>query len=811
MDLKKAGGGDGDFKKRKSGGITQSTLLQWAKKPASASCSDSQVLATLVATNKNNELPAVNSSSVVVVGSANASGFSGSSGPPPAKKIKVDLAAAMLKYSSWIADQAFICNAFDPPEACFVLASDKGIRCKFCALHDVGAVASAKSDQQQYGALSAFPTQKKAMAKHLESGRHKASVVTEKTRRTSILEKQAVQVKEVTQQTVADRINSIYFIAKNEVANRKFRSLQDLIDRIGRNENLKNFGHDSSKSVYEFLVYIADYLLQGHVANAKASGYWASLVDETTDVTTLQQYITFVRYVHKGVPKTFFLDIRPLDTGGATAINIYNTWKQVADDYGLVEQQNIANATDGAHAMVGEHNSLGQKIKAANDRVVNMHCSAHRAALSAADGSDALAEITDMEALLLTVWKYYHRSCKRTENLSECKRVLGTKGLRLKARSNTRWLSGQAAGIAMKSEINAIWMSLTHFATSGGGDASADGILRKLRCKRFVKSLYIYCQAVNIMNIMNKTFQVGELNFSMLKPAVDACKAGLEKIMRDDSALKELQECWSERFEADLGQLNEADALSMSALTKRYIKKLVASLDTRFPDHDILTLFGVFDPADIPDTVEERADYGDSQIDKLCTKFKLPKATAKLHFHSFIEFVFNTPSLKTCKTAGDLCTKVLCQEERFAMYPEVVELMKIAMTIPLSTAWPERGFSALKRVKSFMRNRLLTAMLNALLQISLNGPRVLSDEQANAIAEKWLGERKRRKVTPRGMRGVMEYGKLEEQKMVQQTEEDDDEGLDFDGFAEEESHPWHSVASFDDADFIDDAATTFWM
>ena len=91
--------------------------------------------------------------------------------------------------------------------------------------------------------------------------------------------------------------------------------------------------------------------------------YWALLVDETTDIMTLPQYITFIRYIHKGVPKTIFLDIRPLDTGGAMATNIYKTWKQVADDYSLVEQ-NIANATDRAHTMVGAHNSLGQKMKA---------------------------------------------------------------------------------------------------------------------------------------------------------------------------------------------------------------------------------------------------------------------------------------------------------------------------------------------------------------------------------------------------------------------------------------------------------------
>ena len=63
--------------------------------------------------------------------------------------------------------------------------------------------------------------------------------------------------------------------------------------RVGHNENLKNFGHDNSRSVYE-LVYIDDYLMQGHVEKAKVAGCWALLVDETTDITTLQQFIFLV-------------------------------------------------------------------------------------------------------------------------------------------------------------------------------------------------------------------------------------------------------------------------------------------------------------------------------------------------------------------------------------------------------------------------------------------------------------------------------------------------------------------------------------
>ena len=41
--------------------------------------------------------------------------------------------------------------------------------------------------------------------------------------------------------------------------------------------------------------------------------------------------------------------------------------------------------------------------------------------------------------------------------------------------------------------------------------------------------------------------------------------------------------------------------------------------------------------------------------------------------------------------------KVYSQEERFVMYSEVIELMKIAIMNVLLTAWPEHSFSALKR------------------------------------------------------------------------------------------------------------------
>lgn len=45
----------------------------------------------------------------------------------------------------------------------------------------------------------------------------------------------------------------------------------------------------------------------------------------------------------------------------------------------------------------------------------------------------------------------------------------------------------------------------------------------------------------------------------------------------------------------------------------------------------------------------------------------------------------------------------VCDKE---FYPNIHELLKIVCTLPVSTATPERCFSSLKRIKSYLRNSM---------------------------------------------------------------------------------------------------------
>lgn len=82
-------------------------------------------------------------------------------------------------------------------------------------------------------------------------------------------------------------------------------------------------------------------------------------------------------------------------------------------------------------------------------------------------------------------------------------------------------------------------------------------------------------------------------------------------------------------------------------------------------------------------------------------------------------------------------------------YLKLVWIAEIILSLPVSNAWPERGASAVKRIKSRLRSSMSNQMLEALLQISINGPAVSEPEDLVKEAVKtWSKTKKRRKLPP---------------------------------------------------------------
>ena len=56
------------------------------------------------------------------------------------------------------------------------------------------------------------------------------------------------------------------------------------------------------------------------------------------------------------------------------------------------------------------------------------------------------------------------------------------------------------------------------------------------------------------------------------------------------------------------------------------------------------------------------------------------------------------------------------------MYPPLLQVAEVCLSMPVSNAWPEREASALKRLKTRLRNSLKKQMLESVHHTTINGP-----------------------------------------------------------------------------------------
>ena len=127
--------------------------------------------------------------------------------------------------------------------------------------------------------------------------------------------------------------------------------------------------------------------------------------------------------------------------------------------------------------------------------------------------------------------------------------------------------------------------------------------------------------------------------------------------------------------------------------------------------------------------------------------FKFDLVEVKGKWQQFKENIeSNKMKLKISPTEWAL--KYLMRNSSDSDYSLVIEIVRIAMVTPVSNAWPERGASAIKRIKSRLRSSMSDDMLCCLLMISMNGPEPGTDAADRLLTKivKSYEEKRRYKI-----------------------------------------------------------------
>ena len=522
-------------------------------------------------------------------------------------------------------------------------------------------------------------------------------------------------------------------------------------------------------------------MLKGQVVKAAANGrYFSLLSDEVSDIAVTEQLVTIVQYVSDAQVQTKFLSVQNLleHHSSANSDAIVDMLAQEIENDKLQWGSLAGLASDGASVFIGSKNGVGVKLRKKQEEHIEegstpimqqLWCVCHRLALACANANDSVKYIPVVERNLRQLWSLFENSNKKTAlyanlqmNLSSIRVNENTRKVvtrKIQKACRTRWLSLGKAVKSLKQDYPAVLTTLKTLDEEHH-DAAAKGLFMHLNTFKFIGTIYILNQVIPILDSVSKTFQKGSVTFSHIAPNVVYAKMKLEQEALSHKAISDAVQDLKPNGRLTVQgvevEVTQQGLVEVDNLLHKYVEALVQHLDERFKNSlPLFSLFTVFDPLLLPspDSVAF-LDYGKAEIaeiGKIYAPEKIPEVVAEFELFKFHMARFNIPAPE--KLIGETQTEAVLKKllQMGTLFPLLASFAEAILSLPITNAWPERGASSIKRIKTRLRPRLSNKMLESLLHISINGPEVCTEEceqLIRAAVDLWLNQKKRKKRAP---------------------------------------------------------------
>lgn len=667
----------------------------------------------------------------------------------------------------WLTDpELSLCSKTN--EWCLTYIDGKGMFCALCRKYNVNMSNGLKT----WNSVADVRYRTEALRGHLQSksSSHEEAAHAHKRISSSYFDKAEENKEKHLKNEVYHKVfHALYWIGKEELPTKKLNSFLETVEKMGLKE-LKYFETRSEPILRKMMLMLADTIVCELVEKIKASGVFGLLTDEVTDISNICQLVSFIKYYdeEKGTPNTVFIDCSDLlsfsadNSPNAEAIVscLLNRFEQLKLEISKLQ----AFASDGASVMTGAKAGVAARLKILNKTLISIHCICHRLALACSDTGDEFNFIKKVEEALIELWKFYKNSPKRLKEYMKCcmkfkdldtstkngKKVVK----RMKKACRTRWLSLGAGVEAAYEEYEGIITSLREIEKNDKKSSSlATGLLKKVLNYEFIGSLYLLKFMLPHLNALSKVFQTGSLNFAMIIPSIQKCKANLQQLVAKDEIVNKIETDVSGRLKKLDINITEHQKQRIKTFPKKYADSICKNIEERFPESSckVLESFSIFNVDLIPNSSTNTFKfYGNDEIDVLGTQFfpddnldLIKKQWEAFKYHLVeirkkyitLKKQFTDNKLKLKKTSTEWTLNHIIQlfkDDEDHHY--ILQLAKIAAIIPVTNAWPERGASAVKRIKTKSRNSLKNDLLNALMLISINGPPVNTKEADEVIS-----------------------------------------------------------------------------
>ncbi|KAK9671916.1 hypothetical protein RND81_12G063600 [Saponaria officinalis] len=409
----------------------------------------------------------------------------------------------------------------------------------------------------------------------------------------------------------------------------------------------------------------------------------------------------------------------------------------------LAHKLNIENIRgqgyDGASNMRGEWSGLQALFLNECPYAYYVHCFAHRLQLALIAASRDVISVYQFFSKLTFIVNIITSSAKRhdqlqTAHLAVIERLLELEELEtrkgknqigtVKRAGDTRWGSHFGSLNSLLNMYNASCSVLQTVIKEGKSAqrGEADKAYDDMTSFEFVPVLHIMIQILGITNDLCQALQRKSQDILNAMHLVSNTKILIQKL-RDDGWENLLQQvllfCNNHDIEVPnmedhyiygRGRFRQPKDCVTNLHYFRYdvfiaaINSQLHELDFRFNDEmiELLSLSSSLDP---------KRNFKADDIYKLVSKFypadftEQEKLNLKSQSDLFLLEIKEHPQLDSLKSISDLC-RWLGEIEKGEIYYLIDRLVRLVLTLPVSTATAERPFSAMKLIKTALRNRM---------------------------------------------------------------------------------------------------------
>ncbi|CAF3407389.1 unnamed protein product [Rotaria socialis] len=326
--------------------------------------------------------------------------------------------------------------------------------------------------------------------------------------------------------------------------------------------------------------------------------YFSIMIDETTDISKLEQVSLVVRYTDDQfkVHERFMGFARTTEMTGEALFNLLLEWLKKLN---LDVKNIVAQSYDGASAMRGEYKGVAARLKQIAPCGIYIHCNGHILNLCLVDVSTRVSSIRNNFGIVSSLYNLIENSAKRHAIFEEIQEEAGLQSLTIKQMSDTRWTCRWDCLKVVLIRYPQIISTLQLIEAP-----ESHLLLHSMESFDFVFHLFIMSEIYLLTNILSKYLQSSQISISQ----------ALKQVKMTVDTLKSLRnETEFERFYSKALQMCEENEIDPPKVQRK--KKVPARLgggdkdstDLNIKDHyRINTYYAVLDT--IITSIENRFD-----------------------------------------------------------------------------------------------------------------------------------------------------------------------------------------------------------